>query len=146
MTIPELIEALEKSSGPDRELDCHIAIALDIWPTWRSPSSNEEAYVKTSTLGPEVAVRIRGRRKSRGNTPIWYTHEVYEEHRLPRYTASIDAAIALVERKFPGKGALIDTASNRAGIGRSGEYPSSGATPAIALCRALLRALHKEEP
>lgn len=63
---------------------------------------------------------------------------------LARYTGSLDAIVGLIEQKLPGEGIVLEThAGNRAGIGQSGRFPSKGATPAIALCIALLRALEK---
>ena len=66
--------------------------------------------------------------------------------RYPSYTASVDAAIALAEREFPGIDATIRTKHNMAWLdGMRGEV-CCGATPAIALCIALLRAKEADKP
>lgn len=59
---------------------------------------------------------------------------------IPYYTASVDAAIALAERVFPGCDITIRSREKMAWIdGHKGQI-SYGATPAIAAVIALLRA------
>jgi hypothetical protein len=78
--------------------------------------------------------------------------------KLPLYTASLDAALALCERVLPGEswGLQNNDRGQRlephhkfwAAIGLyepGGKYQGSGATPAIALLAALLKALISQE-
>ncbi|WP_079212980.1 hypothetical protein [Brucella pituitosa] len=73
----------------------------------------------------------------------------YVRHNIQPYTASVDAAIALAERVTPGCDWTVSSNRRhdkpfsevilRVKHGRSG-YCGLGATPAIALCIAILRA------
>lgn len=143
----ELIERLEKATGPDRELDCEIAVALSFWPKY-GPSEDEYAYVVKGTTWVEVRAGVRGKRKRPGARAIWYTHDTYGASScLPRFTASIDAAVALAERVLSDAGwSVAMNRIDRRYVGRiwSGEIDdgkaNAGATPAIALCIAILRA------
>lgn len=75
---------------------------------------------------------------------------------IPRYTASLDAAIALVERVLPGwaRGfeegpltcmAFVDPSDYETRFG-SAAYVEKGPTPAIAMLLALLAALSGGKP
>lgn len=59
-------------------------------------------------------------------------------------TESIDAALALASRVFPGSGANINTFTNTVTFARSlvhmAAETTEAATPALALCAAILRA------
>lgn len=109
----DLIERLEKASGPDRELDWRIAEKFDIPERW-----------PTSALWPPFMPKSK-----------------YDKS-IPSFTASIDAAVALVERVLPGWNWWLG------GIGRAAvdrkdphsRFEAINASPAIALCLALLRA------
>ena len=125
--LKELLERVERAEGPDRDYDWDLAF-LDGWKfdeisdTWTMPDGHWDQFL----------------------TP-------------PRYTASLDAAVALVERKLPG---------HHWSVSRQCEYPSlafcdyrfaafvgdygspkraEGPTPAIAVIKALLRALIASE-
>lgn len=75
-----LLERLEGATGPDRELDFALGKTLDHVP------ANAEWQ------GPED-----------GSLLLWPgTQEYPGVGTLPSYTASIDAALALVERVLPG--------------------------------------------
>lgn len=79
----DLLARVREAKGPDRDLDAAIALATG----WTHEVNHEEDYECW--------------RKSDGKAAY-----------LPRYTASIDAALALVERMLPGKWPLIlDTAT-----------------------------------
>lgn len=66
---------------------------------------------------------------------------------LHNYTSSIDDALALVERIYPGEGVVLEThGKNIAGIGQSGQYPARGATPALAIVASLLTAMIARSP
>ena len=109
----DLIERLEKATGPDREIDTAIEELFD--PSFRD-----------STL-----------------------------RQATRYTASLDAAVALVEKMLPGWACGFDAGSKTsiafvdphdfADRFLGARYTAQAATPAIALLIALLRALSNRE-
>lgn len=111
-----LIERLEKLTCPDREVDDLIGAAV----------------FRTEPVGP-------------------FSPGSKVDKRLPRYTASLDAVIALVERELPGwhwnvgefptvRAQLAQPVETKFGPGIGIRADTTGATPAIALCLALLRA------
>lgn len=66
----------------------------------------------------------------------------------PAYTASVDAALALVAEKLPGHDWGIDNRGTHAFIqepDRSHAWHGNAATPALALLAAMLRALAADE-
>lgn len=125
MTIDELIERLEKATGPDCDLERDICIEV--------------------TPGVKDAGRI-----DRGEFGVfgwWPKDTAYQSaRRSPHYTASIDAALTLVPKGwcwglFDEPNAWLWPTPQRdllAGI------QSKGATPAIALCIAALKARRSE--
>lgn len=126
-----LIERLENATGPDRELDFAIAVACGF-------TVRQQATVYGSTK-----VAVDPSRKGRGNGAV-----------DSRYTASLDAVVALVERVLPGCNAVIGWGephrnpwARLAPLSDGGRHPfdAGGATPAIALCLALLRASQAKE-
>lgn len=80
----ELLKRVEAASGPDQEIDCLLAVALDgffeIEPKWDGGPIGY-GYVNDD-----------GTRIEPGHGGAQLVH---------RYTASIDAALALVERVLP---------------------------------------------
>jgi hypothetical protein len=132
-----LRERVEKAEGPDRELDAVIWLALIPGVTrrtthvahWQKPYDIDETRDETGRL-----------------------------INVPHYTASIDAAVALIERKLPGCGWSITRYENPniwtpattyiadvtlpGKIGDGAMFDAcSNATPALALIAALLNAL-----
>lgn len=117
-----LIERLEKSVAGGHELDCHISYAL-FYP----------------------------------NTPEWHLDlSIRDGWTIPPYSTSLDAAVALVEQKLPGAEWTVSNNSHhherryaevvyQRTTGRSGFVGMAAATPAIAICIALLRALQAQE-
>ena len=80
----DIIERLEKAEGPDRLIDVLVGYAADY-------------VVEDISLRERMdrhGVEYMLEKVDRGFNSIWPL--------LPRYTASIDAAIALVERMLPG--------------------------------------------
>jgi hypothetical protein len=121
MTTSELERRLSEATGGSRELDDAVDAAL--WP--------ESAKYRHAAL-------------SRGD----YT--TYPEP--APVTSSIDAALALVERKLPGWWVQVST-HGIATIQRvlGGDQPAprirvTAATPALAICLCLIRALATQEP
>lgn len=119
----DLIAKLEALDGPDREVDADIYIAFNI-PMERA-----------------------GRIDRLGGCVGWWPKDAPYESAVdvPRYTASLDAAIALVERVLPGNHLRIDIGDDglhAANIfGDWGDsHANASSSPAIALLIALLRA------
>lgn len=133
MVATPLIERISKLDAPDREVDAEIAMHL---------------------LG---YTRVNRMEKWPEAKPIW---DFYEGEPLnsngvliPKYTASVDAAIALAERVLPGWGFFLR--SDKDGHNCGMVYPvhnfvtpgtESGATPAISMCIAILRATEAGQP
>jgi len=115
-----LIDRLSKLDGPDRGVDAQIYILFNI------PA--------------ERAGRID---YAHGMVGWWPKDGPYVSAvTVPAYTASVDAAIALAERVLPGWGWLAQNCGHPAGVLVKDDiaYEGRGATPAIALCIAILRA------
>jgi hypothetical protein len=140
MTRADLIERLEKASGPDRELDADIFFHLECEPIPPEGLDMSWAYEGAPRAMP-------------GDKWNFHRDGIPSDGTLsPAYTASIDAVVALVERCLPGWGYYLR--SDKEGSGCGLVYPDAfrvtpchcmGATPAIAVCLALLRALEAQE-
>jgi hypothetical protein len=145
--LEELIAALEKADGPIRELDCAIAVAID-------------GYY-------EIAPKCEG-----GPIGYGYVEDGGKRYVQPgqggdqlvrSYTASIDAALGLLERVLPGwrienlsewdaeilrdQGPwMCDLVERRLEFfDRKSAKCSHAPTAALALCIATLRALSPKE-
>lgn len=138
MTLSSLIERLEKAEGPSRELDLVILNATsekkwrlsEAWPDnndvvvevvdpdWEEEEEEEEVG-GVRRYGPEPDIRI-----------------------TPRYTSSIDAALTLVPDRVWQGGRTLKEAHwcQLPGPRASDQFRGSGATEAIAICIAALRA------
>lgn len=125
-SLQALAERLEKADGPDRELDAAIMHAFD---------SSAVYYVGVAADGSNRVL------------------DIYP-HGTPPLSASLDAAIALCERVLPDN--MRWSISNAAVKPRANVFPlsptrpimgpySSAATPALALCLAIVRARIAEE-
>lgn len=80
----DLITRLSKLDAPDREVDAEIALALDLFETQPNKGWPDRLDY--------------GRREENGSV-TWPGHGF--DQLIPRYTASVDAAIALAERVLP---------------------------------------------
>jgi len=130
MTIDELIAALEAATGPDRGLDKSIAdLVGEVVMPWKA---DQHAWM-TKIGGKWVSV-------TRPNLRLLSTGHRY----IPRFTESLDAAVSLVPEgcfwaltmkgvHWPGFDACCEYEDGRMRWYR-------GATPAIALCIAALKA------
>lgn len=134
MTLQDLLTRVEAASGPDREIDVYIAL----WQGW--------------TLHTDEADPVY-----RGVVSEWWKDPADKDWSTtsnpPDYTASIDAAVALVEKKLPGwiwwvsatPSASLDVAEARAGMPYQRVESNNCATPPLALLAALLKALIARE-
>ncbi len=87
-SLERLIERVKAATGPDRELDCRIAYELDFEVEGMAAPFRSYCDVHDLKWG-DIA--------RHANSP-----QSILSHNLPRFTASIDAALALVERLLPG--------------------------------------------
>lgn len=126
--LSELIRRVEAATGPDREIDVAI---------WQAATGEPPHYEDHLGEGPFVQY----------GDSVWWVE-------LPALTTSLDAALSLVERRLPGRNWLIGRGRLRAteplygaqimdGQAVIGEGESEH-TPALALCRAMLKALDAE--
>ncbi len=125
--IAALIERVEKTECGSRDLDAQIEQAL--------------FFPDTRVAGPTDFAN-----RGEPHAPGYIVGRPYFIKAEP-YTASIDAAVALIERVLPGAFWKIDSFGIAfvAPPGRS-PSPQQGATPALALILATLRALQSQEP
>ncbi len=121
-----LLERVEKAEGPDEEVDMQLCLL---------------AY-------PEIMAVSEKR-----DDGFWY-HKQWGRMSVPaNYTASIDAAVALVEKMLPGWTGHLDFGGSQACAyairplteGPLVEHRAFATTPALALIAALLRALIAQE-
>ena len=126
MTTAELIEKLERADGPSRELD--------------------EAIYELMGGCNHKRTKYYAVQSDTGVTCLDCGKDTYGAKYAPSYTASIDAAMTLVPEGFRwalgcngiDSGHPVGTASVFSPEGAM--FKGSGATPAIALCIAALKA------
>ena len=89
-----LLASVEAAQQPDRKLDAHIVVALDLRPDWLNGRPGKMWVDISAHVGPVVRFHEDGigKRPSSGEPPIGD---------FPEYTASIDSTLALVERMLP---------------------------------------------
>lgn len=148
----ELLERVKAATGPDRELDfrIHIAVIEDVvWPV-------------RDRLGRITNPDYRMSDYLRGYSSVINSDD--QDFDFPRYTSSIDAALALTERLLPGCGIVIDREPPAKGgapagaavngwIGQEGpegraweHFDATGETFPLAILGALLSALIAQDP
>lgn len=117
MTLKDLLHELEKAKGPSRQLDKRLAqlVAIDAIEGWRID-------------------------------PYGCTDKPY-------FTQSIDAAVALCEQALPGLlcevcnigyATIWSVSPHPANRAQNGSYWEPRATPALALCTAIVKAKMEE--
>jgi hypothetical protein len=141
ISLPDLLARVEAAEGPDRELDCRIACAVDPglkgeWQVVKPPFYDPERYF-SGQPGMD-----------------WIGYDLLNN--APVYTASLDATLALVERVLPGCWYIIGKGKLKASeplygaqllFGDSevlGEGESDANLPLALLC-ALLKVLIAKE-
>ncbi len=137
--LTELLARVEGCKGPDREIDCAIAVALEGYYTKPHPGWPDDP---TRTM--YCKIDADGSRIEPGNASDMLVHE---------YTGSIDAALALVERMLPGwdygmdrdQGEFIVTLT-AAGASMAKGHQAEAATLPLAILTALLNALIARTP
>lgn len=134
MSLEDLIERVEGATGPDREIEARLWCLQEgrefrkvIWSDYKYPDGQKHWH-SFRTNGGDVGC-----------------------HSVPKFTASLDAALALCERVLPGVWWLIGRGKLTAAEPEYGAQLMFGEdevlgvgeapTPAVALILALLRAL-----
>ncbi len=128
-TLRDLKARLDAAKGPDRELDAAIFVAL-VEPTWVTSPKDPGAVAADA-----MSFRSTGK--------LHYITKTSKH--APHYTASIDAAVALVERALPGKVVSIIADAINLVSGENWRGVPLGKALPLALCRALLSALIAKE-
>lgn len=137
--LEELIAALEKAEGFDRELDLQIGLLVDGWKL----GYLSKDFVWSEGLGTSFV------KDHEGNINSAHPGGMY-----PSYTESLDEAVALVNRVLPATTMNVRIASDGSAHVQIFSHPEhrgldprgQHVTPAIALCIAVLRAkLGQEE-
>lgn len=146
MTLSELEKRLQLATGADRELD-----GLILWHM----TAEDHRRIRDGVyeikhdhfVGPQGPHYYEA--ASYVDDPDGYDHSVNGFIAGLRFTASLDAALALVERKLPGWGLLCDTfPPNQPYASVSFEdkvFGATGATRPIAMLLALVSALQQTE-
>jgi hypothetical protein len=141
-SLTELREKVERATGTDREIDALIAVVLDgyfVLPAKFEGDGPRYGYIDTE--GAEVIPGHAG------------------DMLVRKYTSSIDAALALAERKLPGWTWSVDIHDRVEGNANGWAWarlatPNSldftthratAPTPPLAILSALLRALESQE-
>lgn len=146
-TIPDLISRMERAEGASRIFDAELTVLFDVRPEWAIGYGHElfiERQAAHTVFEPVIRINSTGGKQSNGHPPLGF----YE-----RYTASLDAALSLVERVLPDAHFHLESigaprsryeAAVLTWIGEDGPFIGFGgvsSTPALALCIALLKAI-----
>lgn len=141
----ELIERVEKATGPSREIDALVVVSLNLKPDWLAKSTGSMWIDMVSLDEPVIRFTSTGMKRSGGNPPIGD---------YPAFSASLDAVVALVEKQKPGwaygfdggpktKIAFVDP-HDFADRFLGARFTAEAATPALALLLAFLRSIGEE--
>ena len=137
-SLSDLIARLEKATGPDRELDAHIAASVGLPMTFCDFDAGcYHGGCRSPGCGKPLG--LTDERRS-------YPHDWRDDERLPRYTSSIDAAMTRVPEGWNRRASETDkhwwwaelregyeTSYNRVEIGQSPSLP-------VSICIAALKA------
>lgn len=142
-----LLERVKAATGPDRTIDRDLSV-LPGGPNFVKERDGHIAYFRHSDTDE------RGRTMAFASGPTGSDFDGLNESAWPFYTASIDAALALVERMLPGwpwvASSLGEEDCPSAAVttpdGDFDDFTCSAATPPLALLAALLSALIAREP
>lgn len=135
--LPDLLARVRAAEGPSREIDCALACALDGF------------WVELAAYPNQDGTILRADFCRTNEDGGWSSPGHGGDQMVRAYTASLDAALALVERVLPGwhweVGKEPDKPLFSAWVVRDDGTASSGETwaptPALALLAALLTAL-----
>jgi len=148
----DLLSKLERAEGADRKDDVSLWLKFgDLWPV---EEDDDLSITADEPLPPSV--RINGLTMFEAVERYPNDIRIPSHYNVPRFTASIDAALALVERVLPdrewGIWQVQENGRYYAQIGDDhwdeamGVIIAHAKTPALALCIALLRANIASKP
>ena len=124
--LSELLERVEKATGPDREMDARICAAIDFREDWMKGDTTPLMW------------------RSNGHVSMGKNGPGY---RTPEITASLDAALALVNEKLPGCQWTVEPGLCWIRVLTANdvdEFQGASACTPIAVLSALLRTLIAE--
>lgn len=137
----DLVERVESGTGSDRELDCLIDAALD----GRSISESGNMILARNSRPPHDTYILGW--IDPGKTSRNFS-EGPSRPPVPRYTASLDAVVSLIEQKLPGWEWLKHEPGRMwvamKPIGYRVKLSGSGSSDARALLAACLRAIEAQ--
>lgn len=147
----DLLSKLERAEGADRKDDVSLWLKFgDLWPV---EEDDDLPFMTNDPLPPSVC--INGLTMFEAVERYPNDIRIPSHYNVPRFTASLDAALTLVERVLPGWRWIVDSDFDRsppyaAQVKQRGqqwsEAPRAFApTPALALCISLLRAVKASE-
>lgn len=127
MTTPytDIISKLEGATGPDREIDALIGLAFSTEPT------------------AETFRSAKGYVRYRDSLGLWTARSA------PNYTRSLDAALALVEERYPEAWITMGTQKPWCNLWKDNNShisQSRGETLPLAVLTALFKALSSQTP
>ena len=132
MTLP-LIARLAQAAGPDRELDAAIAFEAHAFDAVLVGYDNYAiVHVRYNSVDDDAEVLVRSRTRNEGG--------ILCSRELPRYTASLDAAMTLRNHDAPWTVHHQPPKPAKAWTGAGDDIDwSKGATAPIAFCMAALK-------
>jgi len=135
-----LLERVKAAVGPDREIDVRLVVLV------------RDRRELREDVHPEFGPQIISRNPKPPHDENWADHPT---NSVPPYTASIDSALALVERVLPmtlwATGSMEDgpfcqlVVPTEGGSYAGGDHRAYAETPALAILAALLTALIAQE-
>lgn len=132
--LTELLERVEAASGADRELDVRLTLLLNDGSEINGQLPYNDAQVELLLVLSRPGV-VECEDCGHESTAAWVP--------VPAYTASLDAALALVDRVLPGWDWVREYGGRMIVFNPASDdtYGAKGSVPALALLAAMLRAL-----
>lgn len=141
----DLLSKLERAEGADRKGD--VALWLKFGHLWPVEDDDDLSIMANEPLPPSV--RINGLTMFEAVERYPNDIRIPSHYNVPRFTSSLDAALALVERVLPGTEWAVSTLYGKchAEVNMNAEEPATAqaATIPLALCIALLSASQAKE-
>jgi hypothetical protein len=156
MDLAELRERLEKASGPDRALDGLIAV-LGGWEWHGDGDAERHSEFAGHWVKPGYPTNGSFGKRGPGLCDCNDIDDVFgNDEDCPRFTASLDAIVSLIERKLPGNHWRVERSCEYPGLAFRayqftawcGDYGTpkfaEAPTPALALCLAFVKAMEAQ--
>ena len=139
MSLKQLLERVEAASGPDTEIEMMMHVFL----------GRDAGEQKAGTLQHWYKYGLFTVEKGEKDDPFHFCRGFCGHPAIPPYTSSLDAAVKLVEEKFPDRCWEIAQGGNAVihyhdHTRYHDAIKAEAETPALALVAALLRAMIAE--